>query len=360
MVPGNKDPAGSRFTWTRFGLFTRWKSRCSGAAHRGAAPRRRSGGTADTSTPQPYWMGSFRTSAAEMSVSGSVSGSLRTFIQQRLAAAAEEIFLEVERTVVGYQDQLVRYQDQLDRQRKLLDLSWKPRVRLTRIDDPAVPPQQTIVEKEVQTDLGVPRGAGPGQQGPAQVKVEPEEPEPIGAGAEDRLQELCRSTELLNRELHQLLMRNPVPESGEPEPEPKPEPNPDLQQLLLHTAGEGAEPRFPKPPRCPEPRFQGLPPGVRSNGSEHFCPRCGRSFRRVDSLLLHLRTHTGDYLYSCFLCGRGFMSRNGLANHMRIHLGHKRYTCTACGKGFTSRVGLHVHTRTGERCRAGAGAGPLH
>ncbi|MED6280834.1 hypothetical protein CHARACLAT_014995 [Characodon lateralis] len=62
--------------------------------------------------------------------------SLREFIRERLIAAAEEIFTEVDKTIV-------HYEEELDRQRRLLDISWKPQINLQRIDV-----QQQIVWNE--------------------------------------------------------------------------------------------------------------------------------------------------------------------------------------------------------------------
>ncbi|MED6293938.1 hypothetical protein CHARACLAT_015664 [Characodon lateralis] len=45
---------------------------------------------------------------------------LREFIRERLTAAAEEIFSQVEKTIV-------QYEEEIDRQRRLLDLTWRPR-----------------------------------------------------------------------------------------------------------------------------------------------------------------------------------------------------------------------------------------
>ncbi|XP_063317014.2 zinc finger protein 260-like [Pelmatolapia mariae] len=54
---------------------------------------------------------------------------LREFINERLTAAAEQIFLEFEKTIV-------QYEEEIDRQRRLLDITWKPQIKLRRIDLP--------------------------------------------------------------------------------------------------------------------------------------------------------------------------------------------------------------------------------
>ncbi|XP_005754296.1 zinc finger and SCAN domain-containing protein 12-like isoform X1 [Pundamilia nyererei] len=52
---------------------------------------------------------------------------LREFINERLTAAAEQIFLEFEKTIV-------QYEEEIDRQRRLLDITWKPQIKLHRVE----------------------------------------------------------------------------------------------------------------------------------------------------------------------------------------------------------------------------------
>ncbi|XP_063317292.1 golgin subfamily A member 6-like protein 24 isoform X2 [Pelmatolapia mariae] len=101
--------------------------------------------------------------------------SLREFINERLTAAAEQIFLEFEKTIV-------QYEEEIDRQRRLLDITWKPQIKLHRTDVP----QQHICEEEVL----------PEQQLWNQERsssVEQEEPEPPQIKEEQ--EELCSSQE---------------------------------------------------------------------------------------------------------------------------------------------------------------------
>ncbi|CAI5676902.1 unnamed protein product [Oreochromis niloticus] len=62
---------------------------------------------------------------------------LREFINERLTAAAEQIFLEFEKTIV-------QYEEEIDRQRRLLDITWKPQIKLHRTDVP----QQPVCKEE--------------------------------------------------------------------------------------------------------------------------------------------------------------------------------------------------------------------
>ena len=51
--------------------------------------------------------------------------SLRELINERLTAAAEEIFGVFQKTIV-------QYEEEIDRQRRLLDIVWKSEITLQR------------------------------------------------------------------------------------------------------------------------------------------------------------------------------------------------------------------------------------
>ena len=57
----------------------------------------------------------------------SVQG-LREFVSERLTSAAEEIFRVFEQTVFEYEKEIVR-------QRRLLDIVWKPEIKLHRTSE---------------------------------------------------------------------------------------------------------------------------------------------------------------------------------------------------------------------------------
>ncbi|XP_054870501.1 uncharacterized protein LOC111563886 isoform X2 [Amphiprion ocellaris] len=71
--------------------------------------------------------------------------NLRELINQRLTAAAEEIFTEFEKTIV-------QYEEEIDRQRRLLDNIWKPQITQHTAD---LPNQHVCEEKEVVTEQNV-------------------------------------------------------------------------------------------------------------------------------------------------------------------------------------------------------------
>ncbi|KAK5616645.1 hypothetical protein CRENBAI_003053 [Crenichthys baileyi] len=68
--------------------------------------------------------------------------SLREFIRERLTTAAEEIFTEVDKTIVYYEEEL-------NRQRRLLEKCWNSQINQQKID---VPQHYVWKENELLTD----------------------------------------------------------------------------------------------------------------------------------------------------------------------------------------------------------------
>ncbi|KAJ1158901.1 hypothetical protein NDU88_011573 [Pleurodeles waltl] len=92
---------------------------------------------------------------------------------------------------------------------------------------------------------------------------------------------------------------------------------------------------------------------MRSHTGETFytCPACGKCFTNRKLLLLHLTAHSGERLHMCKECGKCFSHGSNLRFHQRIHTGDRLYKCPNCAKNFTKCYYLKVHlrTHTGER-----------
>ncbi|XP_039665015.1 zinc finger protein 250-like isoform X1 [Perca fluviatilis] len=74
---------------------------------------------------------------------------LRALVEQRLTAAAEEIFGLFERTIAEYEEELCRSKEKNERQQKLLDAVFSPQLRLHRAE---LPQQHVCKEEEVLSD----------------------------------------------------------------------------------------------------------------------------------------------------------------------------------------------------------------
>uniref|UniRef100_A0A8D0C9A4 C2H2-type domain-containing protein n=1 Tax=Scleropages formosus TaxID=113540 RepID=A0A8D0C9A4_SCLFO len=88
-----------------------------------------------------------------------------------------------------------------------------------------------------------------------------------------------------------------------------------------------------------------------SGEKAHCCTYCGKRFGRADLLKSHKRTHTGEKPYSCNICGKSYGQPGQLRIHKRVHTGERPYCCLHCGKRFSehNQLKVHLRTHTGER-----------
>uniref|UniRef100_UPI0037E9B96C zinc finger protein 850-like n=1 Tax=Semicossyphus pulcher TaxID=241346 RepID=UPI0037E9B96C len=309
--------------------------------------------------------------------------SLREFVNERLTAAAEEIFGHFKRTIA-------EYEEEIDRQRRLLDVVWKPEIKLHRID---LQQQHVCKEEEVLTDQHLCIQE-------RNYNLDQEDPDPPVFKEEQK--ELCSSQEgeqlILKRETDTFMLISPYEESDNSEHEPKsshqllshnfhvavnkehngglhidsgsttdaePEPkeilhksrshsdnryNPTLSEMNCETHKDSV-----KFDTCGE-AFKNKSrlethQSVHIGKKTHICKTCGKLFSYMSTLKTHLRIHTGEKPYFCKTCGKDFRFGNSLKSHMRIHTGERPFLCKICGKRFTEKSKLknHIRIHTGEK-----------
>ena len=87
----------------------------------------------------------------------------------------------------------------------------------------------------------------------------------------------------------------------------------------------------------------------------HVCDICQRGFKIKQSLINHVRTHTGERPFICEVCNKGFTQTGSLDRHRRIHQRDTRekprrqekgYSCKPCKKTFTYELAYQNHMQS--------------
>ncbi|XP_037538394.1 zinc finger protein 836 [Nematolebias whitei] len=285
---------------------------------------------------------------------------LREFIGERLSAAASEIFSEFEKTIL-------RYEEELDRQRRLLDVSWKPELKLLGVDL-----QQTHKTEQSLTD-DQDRNSSQDLQEPEQRPLQNQEKEAEPPQIKEEEQEFCTSQEEEQLHLKQ-------------ETDPSPVTEPDKEQLVSQSSAGPGDQVSGSPTKTDRTHgrhgYKADQPATSASFSckicgetflensllslhiqvhkvwsqnserlQYCCPTCGYSAPLYYLVVNHMRTHTGQKAFSCRICGSVFSTKQGSRIHMKVHTGEKRFSCRFCGKTFSysSNWKRHLMVHTGEQ-----------
>ena len=83
----------------------------------------------------------------------------------------------------------------------------------------------------------------------------------------------------------------------------------------------------------------------------HVCCFCDKTFKRPETLSLHMRTHTEERPHECSECGMKFRQEGQLSDHIKSHSGEKPFKCTHCDQAFVQQSNLisHMRTHSGEK-----------
>ncbi|XP_018301198.1 zinc finger protein 260 isoform X2 [Mycetomoellerius zeteki] len=78
--------------------------------------------------------------------------------------------------------------------------------------------------------------------------------------------------------------------------------------------------------------------------NELICDQCNRSFHHKNSLIYHMRSHSGERPHQCDICSKRFFAASALKVHKRLHSGDKPYKCEECGRHFRQWGDLKYHS----------------
>ncbi|XP_071329893.1 zinc finger protein 595-like isoform X1 [Trachinotus anak] len=326
---------------------------------------------------------------------------LRSFVHQRLYAAAEEILGEVEKTITLalYEAEVSRSKEEVESLRRQLDLLRKKsaaELALTSStaqhgDQCDTPPQQE--NPAPSTPEGSDFRLNAELPGPSQTSVDLEsdnwnycmdetdfkmaEIKEEEIGDESQTQEIVfPSPEIVKSEQDQ--PETQVSSEMQPlslECSAAQSENSDSDEELVNSKGEQT-----KMVKRKGKVFQGQSGNddkkdqavsAKSQKDRSFCHLCGKGFQYIGSLMKHIKTHESNTdctvcgmthqstkelvihlkgchnkTYFCDVCGKTFASNRCLRLHGRIHTGIKEFACQECGKTFYRREHLIVHVRT--------------
>uniref|UniRef100_H3DKW9 E4F transcription factor 1 n=1 Tax=Tetraodon nigroviridis TaxID=99883 RepID=H3DKW9_TETNG len=82
----------------------------------------------------------------------------------------------------------------------------------------------------------------------------------------------------------------------------------------------------------------------------YICQLCQKTFKTINILRTHLKTHSDQKNFSCDLCGISFHTKGSLVRHNRRHTDERPYRCTLCGQSFRESGALTRHLKAITPC----------
>ncbi|CAF92179.1 unnamed protein product, partial [Tetraodon nigroviridis] len=261
---------------------------------------------------------------------------LNTFLNDRLTAAAEEIFRAVKETVQEYQSEILRSKEENERLQRLLNVTvqrlllqqpevkvmparpeaaWSPRRSLKKNPNAKTFNRETLEKGKIWSRSSHllrlhwhPRRLKLKLAGTRAAPRPPADSLPSSTTAWSNTVKKQQRTEQQSRKqsAHLLQIKN-VKSLRPVSPRPSP-PSPGIQRW-------------------------------------HSCRECGKGFSFACQLEVHMRWHTKEKPYSCSVCRKSFTTVSMLKRHHRIHTGEKPFRCHVCGKCFNQSAHLNTHFR---------------
>ncbi|CAJ1082824.1 uncharacterized protein LOC109989011 [Xyrichtys novacula] len=316
---------------------------------------------------------------------------LRVFVNQRLSAAAEEIFELFERTILEYEEKLCGAKENQHKQKKtnyttdiqqlLVGKEGDPpgqQERNSSLDQYGTPEPQII--KEEQEELWSSQ-EGEQLQGLKEAGVNmliitpvPVKSEEEGDGEELQSSQLYENQTKKNIDTEFLKTEAGLADCAESEPDFNPDsylrPISDGETSESETeaglttlenseapVGDGhvTEETSVSFSSCAtksgQKNEQHKNNRIQRNEKTFSCSVCSATFSTKEYLSVHMKYHTKEKKFSCSVCKKSFPRRVELRRHMRVHTGEKPFGCSVCGRCFSHKFNLYKHyqVHTGEK-----------
>ncbi|XP_055083989.1 zinc finger protein 32-like [Periophthalmus magnuspinnatus] len=283
--------------------------------------------------------------------------TLRALVNERLTAAAEEIFALFERTIAEYEEELCRSKEENQRKQELLDSVLNQCTRQT----------QTWIKEEPEDTLR------------AQLPVGVQESSAVCVKTEESSLLQHRQTEHREETQGEDISTEPHLHSeteGHMEHSSDTENDEDWRAPIscsaaqMETEADGdhcnqVQIRATAAPNsCLSHKYKSAPEtsatvnygdmsgtAQGAEGKKYECPMCQKRFGTMQKLQRHIRVHTGEKPFSCLICQKTFSQKYNLDVHIRLHTGERPYSCSICMQTFAQKNTLNIHRKkhTGER-----------
>ncbi|KAM4552432.1 uncharacterized protein PAE49_015858 isoform 2-T2 [Odontesthes bonariensis] len=327
---------------------------------------------------------------------------LREFISQRLTAAAEEIFSEFEKTIV-------QYEEEIDRQRGLLDITWKPQIKLhtAELSQQDVCKEENVLAEQQLCDQESNSSVDQEEPEPPQIKEEQDELYPSQGEqlvlsqetdtfmplqskpeGEEKLQETGNNVDQYEEEIdrqrgllditwkpqiilhridlsqqHVIAEENILSDQQLCNQEEnsnlnQKEPRQKTDVLMVNPAYEESDYKNTEPNSNQIHSHNSALSVLKGQITEYTdeikpytCNALGKRVSDSSLMKYHKRTHAAEKFYSCKICGKRFGINNQLVSHMKTHTGEKPFSCNTCEKSFSrhNKMVIHMRIHTGEK-----------